>query len=773
MGGGAGDANAVDVTYEGTIVAAKDLKPVDTNNTQGQLSLKQSNATSQTIARASETSKSQSEEEKSTEEENKARKLLNKGSGAYGIVAQSIGGSGGDGGLNVSGGIQFAQGKESTAAGLVVGVGGFGGKGGNANNVDLTVNGSGNIEAYGIGKSAVSALSLGGSGGNGGLNVTGGITSDTAILVGVGGDGGTSGFSKDVKANINSNLIINNLVTEVSKADQTKPFASAGLLAQSIGGGGGNGGLNVTGGITFGGQLNKKANSLSLGIGGSGGTGNTSGNVDVTMVGTIDAKGENVKGLGAQSIGGGGGNGALNVTGQVSRGSGDDVGIAIGVGGNGGTGAQSGNVSVNQSGAISTTGSFSTGLNAQSIGGGGGNGGANITGMVAYGVNPVIVGVGGSGGSGAKAGSVTVKRGDSSTDAGSISTIGRRSSAIAASSIGGGGGNAGINIAAAGAIGLEKQGMQATIAVGGNGGTGSDGDKVTVDNHGNLITQGEHSYGLLAQSIGGGGGNGNYNLGVNVVYGNKAKPLNENTTANVNIGGQPGSAGNGDDVQVTHNGDVQTNEDKSLGLLAQSIGGGGGNVGFGLTVGFAYENSKKDNSIDFTLGRQGGTGGVGGNVTVNSKGSVSTKGDDAMGIMAQSLGGGGGISSSTTFSASENPNPDDASQTESLKVSVGAPGGTGAKAGDVTLTAEGSVTQRVKNLLELLLNLLGEEEVRPVLQALLDIKMSQLPSVYLWVVLVVPAEPVEMSLSSAVQLLKPKQTIQLVSLRNRLVGEVE
>ena len=291
----------------------------------------------------------------------------------------------------------------------------------------------------------------------------------------------------------------------------------------------------------------------------------------------------------------------------------------------------------------------------------------------------MIVGVGGSGGSGAKAGSVTVKRGDSSTDAGSISTIGRRSSAIAASSIGGGGGNAGINIAAAGAIGLEKQGMQATIAVGGNGGTGSDGDKVTVDNHGNLITQGEHSYGLLAQSIGGGGGNGNYNLGVNVVYGNKAKPLNENTTANVNIGGQPGSAGNGDDVQVTHNGDVQTNEDKSLGLLAQSIGGGGGNVGFGLTVGFAYENSKKDNSIDFTLGRQGGTGGVGGNVTVNSKGSVSTKGDDAMGIMAQSLGGGGGISSSTTFSASENPNPDDASQTESLKVSVGAPGGTGAK----------------------------------------------------------------------------------------------
>ena len=113
----------------------------------------------------------------------------------------------------------------------------------------------------------------------------------------------------------------------------------------------------------------------------------------------------------------------------------------------------------------------------QSIGGGGGNGGANITGMVAYGVNPVIVGVGGSGGSGAKAGSVTVKEIRQLMLAASAQL--GRSSAIAASSIGGGGGNAGINIAAAG-NGLRKAEMQATIAVGGNGGTGSDGDKVML-----------------------------------------------------------------------------------------------------------------------------------------------------------------------------------------------------------------------------------------------------------------------------------------------------
>ena len=745
MGGGAGNAQSVEVVYEGSILVAKKLKPSNlytsnlhssshedlvritdssptpaplpsqdvtdndpvTNpdnvldedeNSQDPLDEMETDVPDEetsTEAPASPNNPNTEEESKTpeelaTEEENKARKLLNNGSGAYGIVAQSIGGSGGDGGLNISGGLQVATGKESSGAGLVVGVGGFGGVGGNADTVDLTVNGGGDIEAYGTGKSSVSALSLGGSGGNGGINITGGITSDTPILVGVGGDGAAAGFAKDVNIDINSNLIVeaSGLVDSDGNVTNPKAFTSAGLLAQSIGGGGGNGGLNVTGGIAFGGALKKDANSFSLGVGGSGGDGNTSGNVIVNMSGTINSTGDFVQGLAAQSIGGGGGNGAINVTGGLSYGSGENSAIAIGVGGSGGTGSRSGNVEVTQLGSISTSGERSTGLSAQSIGGGGGFGGLNVTGMFSYGVSPLVAGVGGTGGDGSQAGSVRVTRGASNTaDAGSIQTSGDFSSAIEASSIGGGGGNAGMNFVAAGAVGLEGTGKQVTIAVGGNGGTGSDGKQVEVTNKGKLTTSGKQSYGILAQSLGGGGGNANYNFG-----GSLTKGAENNITTNVNIGGQPGSAGNGDDVDVDHSGDISTDKVNSVGILGQSIGGGGGNVGFGMTLGFPLGNtSKGDFGLDFTLGRQGGSGGIGGDVNVSSNGAIATLGDNSMGIMAQSLGGGGGISSATTGGLSYSPDPKDVSQNVAGKVSVGIEGGIGATAGDVSVTASGSV----------------------------------------------------------------------------------
>ena len=62
-----------------------------------------------------------------------------------------------------------------------------------------------------------------------------------------------------------------------------------------------------------------------------------------------------------------------------------------------------------------------------------------------------------------------------------------------------------------------------------------------------------------------------------------------------------------------------------------------------------------------------------------------------MGIMAQSLGGGGGISSATTGGLSYSPDPKDVSQNVAGKVSVGIEGGIGATAGDVSVTASGSV----------------------------------------------------------------------------------
>ena len=122
--------------------------------------------------------------------------------------------------------------------------------------------------------------------------------------------------------------------------DKSKPFTAAGLLAQSIGGGGGNGGMNISGGMSFAGLKDNSGDSLSFGLGGSGGSGNVSGNVVVNHAGNIVAKGELVQGLGAQSIGGGGGNGAMNITGTLSWGDGDTKAIGIGIGGSGGSGAK-------------------------------------------------------------------------------------------------------------------------------------------------------------------------------------------------------------------------------------------------------------------------------------------------------------------------------------------------------------------------------------------------------------------------------------------------
>ena len=60
--------------------------------------------------------------------------------------------------------------------------------------------------------------------------------------------------------------------------------------------------------------------------------------------------------------------------------------------------------------------------------------------------------------------------------------------------------------------GLDDNTLQTQITVGGNGGTGSDGNEVDVQNNSEISTKGLNSHGLIAQSIGGGGGNANYNF---------------------------------------------------------------------------------------------------------------------------------------------------------------------------------------------------------------------------------------------------------------------
>src|SRR5690606_5247139 len=96
---------------------------------------------------------------------------------------------------------------------------------------------SARVQVQGIGDSqmAFAAQSIGGGGGAGGLNVSGGISTAGQLVVGIGGFGGAGGTAGDVHADVDADLFVggNN---------------SIGFLAQSVGGGGGAGGINISGG---------------------------------------------------------------------------------------------------------------------------------------------------------------------------------------------------------------------------------------------------------------------------------------------------------------------------------------------------------------------------------------------------------------------------------------------------------------------------------------------------------------------------------------------
>ena len=206
---------------------------------------------------------------------------------------------------------------------------------------------------------------------------------------------------------------------------------------------------------------------------------------------------------------------------------------------------------------------------------------------------------------------------------GLLQTTGFHSDAIAAQSISAGGGQGTI------AIGTLASGTSASYALGATGnGTvlqGGSAGNVTVSNSANkIVTIGDLSTALLAQSIGGGGGDAAFNLGgpvsgaVSGLLGGSSLNLNGGGTLNVTNSGSIGTAGAG-----------------SFGILAQSIGGGGGNGGFDAVSGAV-------SSARFTMGGNGETSSNGGVVQLTNSGQVVTLGNGAAGVSAQSIGGGGG-----------------------------------------------------------------------------------------------------------------------------------
>ena len=474
----------------------------------------------------------------------------------------------------------------------------------------MTTTSAGSISTGGSNSRGILAQSIGGGGGNGGGDLLGIVT--------IGGSGGSAGSGGTVSVTI-------------AGAINTTGANSEGILAQSIGGGGGNadatsGALAIggaggssgsgsdvtvsnsaaiqTGGasshgiaaqsIGGGGGSGAAANGI-LTFGGSGASSGNGGHVTVTnnAGSSIITSGEMAYGIFAQSIGGGGGGGGNVVSGSVL--------ISASVGGTGGAAGSGGDVDVTNAGSITTHGGAGVGIFAQSVGGGGGNAGfsGNYT---AFNLSPV--GVGGSGGASGDGGNINV----TNASTGTISTSGAGATAIFAQSIGGGGGNGGGAMTITGSLGIA-------FSVGGSGASGGRGGNINVTNAGAITTSGINSVAIFAQSVGGGGGSAGSSLAVTI------GPV-------VPIGGSSGANGRGGDVTIVNNGSIHMTGAGSVGLFAQSVGGGGG---------IATVNGAS------TFALNAGGNGNGGTVTVTNHGTIMISGDNSAGVFIQSVGGGGGV----------------------------------------------------------------------------------------------------------------------------------
>ena len=532
-----------------------------------------------------------------------------------------------------------------------------------------------------------------------------GASSSTQFGSAYGGTGGTGASGGTVTLQF-----LSGSSTTVSTAPTNGNLVAAGV-AQSIGGAGGNGGTASAG---YG-----NAHSGQGGASGNGGsaTVDAQGAMIVTTGGTA-------AGLLAQSIGGKGGSSAsanaiFSATGGkgAAGGSGGAATVDIGL--------SDGNT------LIETAGGDAAALVAQSVGGGGGYGGSASA--IALGK---ALSIGGQGGTGGVAGLATVSMtaGVAGDPVPTVLTTGLRSSAMMAQSVGGGGGNGGsasainfgvVSLTVGGSagngggggaadgtnlgtlqtegnhsVGLEAQsigggggnggaadslqiGVQLNIAVtiGGNGGKGGNAGSATATNDGQIVTMGSDSYGLQVQSIGGGGGVGGASVSEAVQLFNTAdvEPNIPSALVNVAIGGSGGTAGNGSTVTVDNENALITTGAKAYGILAQSVGGGGGDGGDSSAINISLQAPTV--SVTTAIGGSGGAGGQGGAVTATNNGLILTLGTGADGIFAQSTGGGGGNGGYAQADTGAFLSSD---KTVQVTVTVGGSGGSAGNGGSVS-----------------------------------------------------------------------------------------
>src|SRR5690606_15591434 len=239
----------------------------------------------------------------------------------------------------------------------------------------------------------------------------------------------------------------------------------------------------------------------------------------------------------------------------------------------------------------------------------------------------------------------------------------------------------------------------ALVTVGGQGGAGGNGGDVvvTADSSVQIATNGSGARGIVAQSVGGGGGTGQ-GTGVYLgVDGQVTGEVDGGVAVDVGVGMTGGAGGDGAEVIVDNRGLVYTDGRDSDGVLAQSIGGGGGVGGsLGADEGDILDNTfnaikairdgdwlTANGTLAVKVGGTGGQGGHGGPSSLYQYGSVYTSGDYADGLVVQSIGGGGGIGGGSTSSTYEN--------WLDVNIAVGGHGGGGGQGGAALVSLGDSV----------------------------------------------------------------------------------
>lgn len=593
------------------------------------------------------------------------------GEAGIGVLGQSIGGGGGNAG---------------SAAGVSA-IGGQGGDGGYGSAATLNMNSGTDIQTSGLYGHGAIIQSIGGGGGNGGSVFSVSVDPGDVAPPALGGSGGGGGVG----------AVVN--VTSNAASVTTTGHGAVGLLAQSIGGGGGTGGSSKQDSVSI----------VSLAIGGSGGSGGNSDDVTVDLTSsTIGTQGIAAPAIVAQSIGGGGGNGgAANSTSADAF-----INADMTIGGSGGGGGGSGTTTVGLTGTTVTTAdgqsntaiADSYGVLAQAIGGGGGNGGSSQADSLAIALPTdggsvavsTSLAIGGKGAGGGRGGILDVHLLNGS----SVSTGGVGSHGVLAQTIGGGGGAGGASHSMSTTstkAAPDALTFAVSSAVGGSSAGGGYGGQVTlhVDSTSSITTHDDFSNALIGQSIGGGGGNAG-------VGSSKTGGAGQAIDAKIGVGGTGGNGGDGGvmTVNLDPGSVLQTYGSGSRGMVLQSIGGGGG-ASQGGTIqlsGAASGGDGDDDSggyqatVGVSLGATGGGAGDGGAVTATAQGAINTTGDDADGILVQSIGGGGGLAGSagadaggagSSSSSDALLGGDDDSNSYTLKLAVGGHGGIAGGGGEV------------------------------------------------------------------------------------------